>query len=65
MIIEMLCGSLMALLGVYAWLAYNIWDLAENDSEIGQLTLKEFAKRLYCKYKVVRLFETRTEDEEA
>lgn len=64
-IIEMICGSLMTLLGVYVYVAYKIWDLSENDSEIGKLTLRDFAKRLYCTHKAVRLFEARTEEQEA
>lgn len=65
MFIEMLCGALMTLCILYVVVAYQIWNLSENDSEIGNMTVKEFARKLYCTHWSVRLFETNTEEKEA
>ena len=61
--IEMLCGIMMTLLIGYVWVAYEIWNLSENDSDIGKLTIKEFAMRMYCMHWCLRLFETAPEEQ--
>lgn len=65
MFIEMLFGAMIALIIMYVWACYKIWDLSENDSEIGGLTLKEFARMLYCMHWSIRLFETGTTEKES